>query len=132
MCCVQLVLSARCALNLCNGVAGTQHKSVYVHTYGKNSVIQQRMSSYLRISSLFPLGEPGVVSGFAEAHFCLRGAEGGDRFFNQRGGCSCLHPVEGLRILQHFLRGKTLEFSPTVNCIGERGIRNELSEICQL
>lgn len=39
MCCVQLVLSARCALNLCNGVAGTQHKSVYVHTYGKNSVI---------------------------------------------------------------------------------------------
>jgi len=27
------------------------------------------MSWYLRISSLFPLGEPGVVSGLAEAHF---------------------------------------------------------------
>lgn len=56
MCCVQLVLAARCALNLCDGVAGTQHKSVYMHTYGKHSVITAEDELVPQDLIPFPIG----------------------------------------------------------------------------
>lgn len=129
MCSVQLVLAARCALKLHGVVAGTLRGRFPVGMNSGNhpSVIRAADELLPHNTISFPVGKTSHRFCFCSATFSLSfcGApaqhKGGDKPLIRRGMLLFLTLVEVWEILQHFLREKTLKFSPIANCVVKWG-----------